>query len=125
MATLRDSVGVPLVIYSREDDNLSAVNNILRQAGHPVHCSRAERLNELDDALNNLQPEMLIYFADEKPDELTTIVARLRKQKPSPPLLLVRSRIDEQTIARDMESGAQDVVSLTHRNRFQAVVKDL
>ncbi len=120
---MRDSVGVPLIIYSREDDNLSAVNNILRQAGHPVHCSRAERLNELDDALNNLHPEMLIYFADEKPDELTTIIARLRKQNPSPPLLLVRSRIDEQTIAQDMESGAKDVISLTHRNRFQAVVE--
>ena len=123
MSTLRDSVGVPLVIFSREDDNLSAVNNILRQAGHPVHCSRVEHLNELDDALKNSQPELLIYFADEKPDELSTIVERLSKQNPSPPLLLVRNKINEQTIAEAMESGANDVVSLTHRNRFQAVIK--
>lgn len=119
---MRDSVGVPLVIYSRHDENLSAVNAVLRQAGHPVHCSRAGRLNELDEALGNLRPELLIYFVDEKPDELPTVVDLLGKQSPRPPLLLVRSKIDEQTIAEAMESGAQDVVSLTHRNRFQAVV---
>ncbi len=119
---MRDSVGVPLVIYSRQDDNLSAVNNILRQAGHPVHCSRVGKLNELDEVLKNLQPELVIYFADERPDELTTIVDLLSKKNPNPPLLLVRSRIDEQTIAEAMGSGAHDVISLTHRNRFQAVV---
>ena len=118
-----DSVGVPVVIFSRHDGNLSAVNNILRQAGCPAHCSRAEHLNELDDAFNNLRPELLIYFADEKPDELTTIVERLSRLNPNPPLLLVRSKIDEQTIAEAMESGANDVISLTHRHRFQAVVK--
>ncbi len=120
---MRDSVGVPIVIISRQDDNLSAVNNILRQAGQPVHCSRTGRPNELDDALKNLQPELLIYFADERIEELTTIIDRLKKQTPTPPLLIVSSKIDEQTIAEAMESGAQDVISLTHRNRFQAVVK--
>jgi len=120
---LRDSVGVPLVIFSRHDDNVSAVNNILREAGHPVHCSRVEHLNELDDVLTNLRPELLIYFADERPDELAMVIDRLRRQIPSPPLLLVRRRISEQTIAEAMESGAQDVISLTHRNRFQEVVK--
>jgi len=120
---LPDSAAIPVIIFSRQDNNLSAVNNILRQAGHPVHCSRAEHLNELDDALKSIRPELLIYFADERPNELVTVVEQLKKQNPSPPLLLVRSKIDEQSIAEAMESGAKDVVSLTHRNRFQAVVK--
>lgn len=120
---MRDSVGVPLVIFSRQDDNLSAVNNVLRQAGHPVHCLRVGLLNEFDDALRNNRPELVIYFADERPDELATVVDLLSRQNPSPPLLLVRGKVDEQTIAEAMESGANDVISLTHRNRFQAVVK--
>ena len=118
-----DSAAITLIIFSRQDDNLSAVNSILRQAGHAVHCSRVEHSNELDDALKNCPPEILIYFADERPDELATVVERLDKLNPSPPLLLVRSQINEQTIAEAMECGANDVVSLTHRNRFQAVVK--
>jgi len=122
MSALPDLAAVPLVIYSRQDENLSAVNNILRRAGHPVHCVRVEHLNELDDALDNTHPELLIYFADERPDELTAIVERLRKKNPVPTLLLARNKIDEQAIAEAMESGAHDVVSLTHRNRFQAVV---
>jgi diguanylate cyclase (GGDEF)-like protein/PAS domain S-box-containing protein len=120
---LPDSVAIPLIIFSRQDDNLSAVNNILRNSGHAVHCLRVEHPNELDDALRNNQPELLIYFADERPDELATVVERLDKLNPSPPLLLVRSQINEQTIAEAMECGANDVVSMTHRNRFQAVVK--
>lgn len=122
MPVLSDSAAIPLLIFSRQDDNLSAVNNILRQAGLAVHCSRVEHLNDLEEALNNFRPELLIYFADEKPDEMMTVVERLEKRNPSPPLLLVRSKIDEQSIAEAMECGANDVISLTHRNRFQAVV---
>ncbi len=120
---MRDSVGVPLVVFTGHDDNLSVINNILRQAGHPVHCSRVERLNELDEMLRTQRPELLLYFADERLDDLPTVVERLSRQNPTPPLLLVRGRIDEQTIAEAMESGARDVVSLTHKNRFQAVIK--
>ncbi|HJP39240.1 MAG TPA: EAL domain-containing protein [Gammaproteobacteria bacterium] len=120
---MSDSVGVPLVVYTRQDDNLSAVNNILRQAGHPVHCLRAGQLGELNDALKHHHPELILYFADEKPDELESIVKLLRLQNPSPTLLLVCNKIDEQTISAAMESGANDVISLTHRYRFQAVVK--
>jgi diguanylate cyclase (GGDEF)-like protein/PAS domain S-box-containing protein len=36
--------------------------------------------------------------------------------------LLVASAIDEPAIAAAMEAGARDVVSLTHRNRLQAVI---
>lgn len=120
---MSESVGVPLVVYTRQDDNLSAVNNILRQARHPVHCLRTARLSELNDALRHHHPELIIYFANELPDELLSIVELLRLQNPSPALLLVRSKINEQTIAEAMESGAKDVISLTHRYRFQAVVK--
>ena len=120
---MAESVAVPIIIFSREDDNLSAVNNILRQSGLPSHCTRIDQLTELDDALDSIRPQLLIFFADERPDNLLPIVERLKKVNPAPPLLLVRKSVDEQTIAEAMDSGANDVISLTHRNRFQAVVR--
>ena len=122
MLTLRDSVGVPLIVFSRQDDNVVAVNNILRQASHPVHCTRVDRLNDLADTLQARPPELVILFDEEPNADLAAVSEHLAGLNPSPPLLLVRSQITEQSIADAMECGARDVVSLTHKNRFQAVV---
>jgi len=119
---LGDSVGVPLIVFTSQDDNVVTVNNLLRQAGHPVHCTRVDQLNELEDLLRRERPEMLLLFADEKGADVSAIAALLGKVVPNPPLLIAAKKVDEQTIADAMECGARDVVSLTHRNRFQAVV---
>ena len=119
---MQDSVGVPLIVFSRQDDNVVAVNNILRQASHPVHCTRVDQLNELADALKTHAPELVILFDEEPNADLAAVSEQLASSDPSPPLLLVRTQITEQSIAEAMECGARDVVSLTHQNRFQAVV---
>lgn len=117
-----DSVGVPMIIFSRQDNNVAAINNMLRQAGLPVHCCRVDQVNQLEDALREQHPEMLILFADEHDADIPTVAALLAKLAPSPPLLIASENVDEQAIADAMECGARDVVSLTHKNRFQAVV---
>ena len=119
---MQDSVGVPLIVFSRQDDNVAAVNNILRQASHPVHCTRVDQLNELADALKTHTPELVILFDEEPNADLAAVSEQLASFSPSPPLVLVRTQITEQSIAEAMECGARDVVSLTHQNRFQAVV---
>jgi len=120
--TLADSVGIPLIVFSRQDDNVVAVNNILRQASHPVHCTRVDQLNELADALDTIMPELVILFDEDPNADLVAVSEQLSSHNPRPPLLLVRTQITEQSIADAMECGARDVVSLTHQNRFQAVV---
>jgi diguanylate cyclase (GGDEF)-like protein len=122
VSALGDSVGVPLIVFTRHDENVVAINNMLRQAGHPVHCARIDQLKQLESALRGGRIEMLLMFADEKTFEISEIAALLSKIKPCPPLLVVANRVDEQRIADAMECGAHDVVSLTHKNRFQAVV---
>jgi len=120
---LGDSVGVPLIVFTRQDDNVVAINNILRQAGHPVHCARIEELNELEEALRRQRPELVILFADEGGADTPSVMALISKVVPNPPLLIAAQKVDEQTIADAMECGARDVVSLTHKNRLQAVVE--
>ena len=117
-----DSVGVPLIVITRQDDNVGAINNVLRQAGHPVHCTRIDGLNQLEDALTRLRPELVLLFADEVDADIPAVMAQLNKVAPNPPLLIASGNVDEQTIADAMAYGARDVVSLTHKNRFQAVI---
>jgi diguanylate cyclase (GGDEF)-like protein/PAS domain S-box-containing protein len=121
--TLSDSVGVPVVVLTHSDENLAAINTVLRQGGHPVHCVRLDQPNALDETLQAQQPDLVLVFADESGFDTTAIANRVTQHSSSPPLLLVRTHVDEQIIATAMESGARDVVSLVHRNRLLAVVE--
>lgn len=117
-----DSVGIPMTVFSCHDENVVTINNTLRQAGHPVHCKRVAKLNALEELLRRERPELVILFADEPGADIPAVTALLAKVIPSPPLLIAAAKVDEQVIADAMECGARDVVSLTHKNRFAAVV---
>lgn len=118
-----DFAGVPLIVFSQQDEKVAAVNTILRQAGHPVHCTRVSQLNELEEILKSSLPELVILFDEEPTVDLAATATLLKRRVPSPPILIVRGKVDEHTIAEAMECGAKDVISLIHRNRFQAVVE--
>jgi len=119
---LRKSVGVPIIVFCHQDDNIALINAMLRNAGIPVHCTRVQRLKELEQAIKKQPPEMLIVFDEEQRSDLQAISKLLGKLKPSPPMLLARNRVSEQSISDAMTQGARDVVSLAHENRFQSVV---
>lgn len=115
-------VGIPLIVVSRSDDHANITNNVLRESGHPVHCTRVNSLSALDEATARGACELVLFFGGETDCDFAAVAALLAQRQPPPPLLLVSTRIDESAIAAAMESGARDVVSLTHRGRLQAVV---
>lgn len=117
-----NSVGIPLIVISRSDDHATTINTILRDSGHPVHCRRVNDLTLLGEQLSTQPPEIVLYFSGDTDIDLATAAASIAQCGNQPPLLLVQSQVDEQTIAIALESGARDVVSLTHRNRLRAVV---
>ncbi len=119
---MSDSVGVPVIVFSHRDENVIAINAILRQAGYPVHCTRVDQLNELEKILYQQPPELLFLFDDEQNKVLAPISEQISRLNPTPPLLLVRDHVTEQSIAEAMDWGARDVISLDHENRFKAVV---
>lgn len=112
-----------LVVLTHSDENASAINTVLRDGGHAAHCTRLEQPNDLDSALLEHRPELVILFADEPGFDAAAVASRLREQTSPPPLLFARGRVDETIIAAAMECGAKDVVSLVHRNRLLAVIE--
>src|SRR6202790_198334 len=110
-----------MIVMTRSQDHVEAINSTLRKAGHPVHCAWLPDARDLGDALTQINPEMLIAFIEELGTDLASIMKVKQQSAPEMPVLIVRETIDEAAIADAMNLGAQDVVTLANRNRLQSV----
>jgi PAS domain S-box-containing protein len=119
--TAADGAAVPLLVLTRSQDHVQAINSALRNAGHPVHCTWLPDTRDLADALAQLSPEMLIVFADEELIDLSALGPLRNHTVPPVPVILVRERCDEPAIAMALKLGAQDAVSLSNLERLQLV----
>jgi diguanylate cyclase (GGDEF)-like protein/PAS domain S-box-containing protein len=118
---LSEQGAVPLIVMSRSQDHVEAINSTLRKAGHPVHCTWLPDARDLGDALTQLNPEMLVAFIDEPGVDLPSIMKVKMLSAPEMPVLIVRETVDEAAIAEAMRMGAQDAVTLSNRARLQSV----
>jgi PAS domain S-box-containing protein len=110
-----------MIVMTRSQDHVEAINSTLRKAGHPVHCTWLPDARDLSDALTQLNPEMLVAFIDELGTDLASIMKIKQQTAPEMPVLIVREQVDENAIAEAMRLGAQDVVTLANRSRLQSV----
>jgi multidomain signaling protein FimX len=113
---------IPMIVMTRSQDHVESVNRSLRNAGMPVHCTWLPDARDLDDALTQINPELLMVFLDDLGVDLATIVAARARSIANLPILVVRERIDEPAIAEAMKGGAQDAVTLAATERLQFVV---
>src|SRR5271163_4559197 len=111
-----------MIVMTRSQDHVEAINSTLRKAGHPVHCTWLPDARDLGDALTQINPEMLIVFIDDLGIDLASITKVRTQSAPEMPVLIVRGNVDEAAIAEAMRLGCQDVVTLGNRSRLQAVV---
>jgi multidomain signaling protein FimX len=119
--TLNEQSAVPLIVLSAARDPVEAINSILRRAGHPVHCTWIPALKDLADALEQLNPELLLYI-DMGGDDLLPAASVRDQVAASIPLIVVSDEVSEISIADAMAQGARDVVSMANPARLQAVM---
>ena len=112
---------VPMIVMTKSQDHVEAINSTLRKAGHPVHCTWLPDARDLGDALTQINPEMLIAFIEELGIDLASLMKIKVQSAPGMPVLIMRERVDEAAIADAMALGAQDVVTLANRSRLQSV----
>src|ERR1700738_2921310 len=112
---------VPMIVMTRSQDHVEAINSTLRKAGHPVHCTWLPDARDLGDALTQITPEMLIAFIEELGIDLASLIKVKQQSAPGMPVLIMREHVDEAAIADAMRLGAQDVVTLANRSRLQSV----
>jgi diguanylate cyclase (GGDEF)-like protein/PAS domain S-box-containing protein len=110
-----------MIVMTKSQDHVEAINSTLRKAGHPVHCTWLPDARDLGDALTQLNPEMLIAFIEELSVDLASLMKVKQQSAPGMPVLIMREQVDEAAIADAMRLGAQDVVTLANRSRLQSV----
>lgn len=120
-STSQDRAAVPMLVLTRHQEHVEAINATLRKVGHAVHCTWLPDARDLPDAVIQINPEMLVVFADESLIELEAIAALRARAQPPIPVILVRSQCDEAAMLEAMRLGAQDVVTLSNRERLQLV----
>ena len=112
---------VPMLILTKQQDHVEAINQTLRRAGHPVHCTWLPDARDLSDALIQINPELLIVFADEALIPLEAIKDLRARTQPPVPVILVSQAVDEARLTAALRAGAQDVVTIAQPERFQLV----
>jgi multidomain signaling protein FimX len=110
-----------MIVMTRSQDHVEAINSTLRKAGHPVHCTWLPDARDLGDALTQINPEMLVAFIEELGIDLAALMKVKQQSAPGMPVLIMREHVDEAAIADAMRLGAQDVVTLANRSRLQSV----
>lgn len=118
---MSDTTAIPVLVHSISRDPVETLNSLLRNSGLAVYCTWIPALSDIGDALEQLNPELLISFNPSGP-ELTGLAAVRDQIAKSVPLLVVRESVDEAGIADDLAQGARDSFTLQHATRVQAVV---
>lgn len=119
---MAEQAAVPMIVLTRHQDNVEAVNSTLRNAGHAVRCNWIRELNDLGDALAQINAHMLIAFVGPDAADSAKVMAVATQYGPGVPVLIARDQADEDIIAAAMQQGARDVVTLKNPVRLQAVV---
>jgi PAS domain S-box-containing protein len=118
---LTDNSAVPLIVFSPQREPSEFINSLMRKAGEPVHCTWIPAVRDLGEALEQLNPELLVcaYVPEADAKQAATVRDQLA---PTVPMVLVRPQISETEIAAGMRLGARDVLSLSATDRVQAVL---
>jgi EAL domain-containing protein (putative c-di-GMP-specific phosphodiesterase class I)/GGDEF domain-containing protein len=119
---LAEQSPVPMIVLTRHQDNVEAINSTLRNAGHAVRCNWIRELNDLGDALQQISAHMLVAFVGPDPADTAKIMMVCKQFGADVPVLIARDQVDEEIIATAMQQGARDVITLKHPVRLQAVV---
>ncbi len=118
---MTDNSAVPLIVFSPQREPSEFINSLMRKAGEPVHCTWIPAVRDLGEALEQLNPELLICAYNSEADTRQAITVR-DQVAPQVPVILVRPQTSEYDIAAGMRLGARDVVSLSASERVQSVI---
>jgi PAS domain S-box-containing protein len=111
-----------MIVLTRHQDNVEAINSTLRNAGIAVRCNWIKELTDLGDALQQINAHMLVAFVGPDPADMTKVMSVVKQFGAEVPVLFARDQVDEEIIGNAMQQGARDVITLMNPTRLRGVV---
>src|SRR5882757_8156449 len=118
---LGDTTAVPVLVQSVSRDPVETLNSLLRNSGLAAHCTWIPAVQDVPDALEQLNPELVVVFAP-TPEQLAGIAAVRDQMAAGVPLIVIREQVEGTVTGEDMARGARDTVSIASPAHVQAVI---
>jgi diguanylate cyclase (GGDEF)-like protein/PAS domain S-box-containing protein len=119
---LNDTTAVPILVQSASRDPVETLNSLLRRGGLAVHCTWIPAVQDVADALEQLNPELLVSFSPTT-DDLVEMASVRDQMAAAVPLIVVREQVDGRLAGEDMARGARDTVAIANPEHVQAVIR--
>jgi len=110
-----------LIIDSSLDDADSCVSN-LRNGGMAVHADRVEKEEELIDALQDSELEIVLCSDQLEGIELPRALELCQQTRPELPFIIIQQGDDPEALKAAMRSGARDVIAKDDPEHMQLVL---
>ncbi len=85
-----------MIVLTRHQDNVEAINSTLRNAGLAVRCNWIRELNDLGEALAQINAHMLVAFVGQDPGDIAKVMSVSKQFGPDVPVLIARDQLDEE-----------------------------
>jgi len=119
---LNDSAAVPVLVHSVSRDLVEMLNSLLRNAGLAAHCTWIPSVHDIADALEQLNPELLVAIEPSAKD-LKDMAAVRDHFASSVPLIVAREQLSATAAGEDMANGARDTVAIGRVAHLAAVIR--
>ena len=116
-----DTTAVPVLVQSVSRDPVETLNSLLRNSGLAAHCTWIPDIQDVPDALEQLNPELVVVFAPAA-EHLAAMAEVRDRMAPGVPLIVIREQFDSSVTGADMARGARDTVSIASPEHVQAVI---
>ncbi len=117
----KDNVLRLLIVESSQND-AEIIASVLRNAGYAVRARNAEDAEDVDTALREQAPELVICSTEVDGLSLSELVERLRRSGNPVPVIAVATKVDGTDVVDALRAGARDLVSKSQADHLQLVV---
>lgn len=123
LALANDPESVGVVVLSRQQEAMEAINRLLRRAGLAAHCLHVADGSNLESTVEVHRPELVVIAAEDRLLPVDAIAALRARQAPAPSVLLLLSECTDAASETALTAGAQDIVSLNNPKRLVLVIQ--
>jgi len=112
-----------LVVIEESQNDAEAIANVLRNAGHAVRLSYAADRNQLEAALEQATPDLVLCAQGLESISLEDALAAAAACDEAVPLIAMGDTVDEPHVIETLRAGAEDLVSFDAPEHLQLVVE--